>query len=226
MKRRLRALSEINKIIRKVDSSKIYIEKNIYMHIESIIERAKTKPQFHEQLSSYMFAHGTLFVNAHPLQDGILRYPENLSCPDWFILDLFKCPKFYRPEHVNEPLALFHNATESNGEILKYNDIVDMGKKNMDITVPLTFLEVHCKNIEEARKRVCTLAYITYDMRKEVFVKMFTKSMLEDPFFYSNIRKCWKHYNIRSVDIDLAKMSLTNTKSVGTVIYTPTRLEM
>ena len=49
--------------------------------------------------------------------------------------------------------------------------------------------DIKRKNIEEARKRVCTLAYITYDISKEIFVKMFTKSMLEDAFFYSNVRK-------------------------------------
>jgi hypothetical protein len=133
MKRRLRALSEINKIIRKIDSSTIYIEKNIYMHIEEIVEKIRSKPRFHEQFSSYMFANDTLFVNAHPLMDGILRYPENMSCPDWFILDLFKCPKFYKPELVNQPLALFHSSTLFKGEILKYNDIVYAKNNNGDI---------------------------------------------------------------------------------------------
>ena len=101
------------------------------MFIEKIINQIKDRPRFHEQYSSFMFAHQTLYVNAHPLYDGIIRYPENLSCPEWFILDLFKIPKFYKPELVNQPLALFHHATQTNGEILKYRDIVEgqnMGK--------------------------------------------------------------------------------------------------
>lgn len=162
LKRRLIGLSDINKIIRKVDSPKIYIELNIYMAIEKIVENIKNRPRFHEQYSSFMFAHDILYVNAHPLFDGILRYPDNFSCPEWFILDLFKLPKFYKPELVNQPLALFHNATMSYGEVVQYRDIVD--SHNMEI--PLLFLEVHCKNIEEARKRICTLAYLTYDMSK------------------------------------------------------------
>jgi len=154
MKRRLRALSEINRIIRKIDNNKIYIEKNLYMNLEKIISKIKGRPQFHEQFSTYMFAHSTLYVNANPHTDGILRYPENLSCPDWFILDLFKCPKFYRPEMINEPMALMHHGTETNGEIKKFGDIVNHNKKNMDLDMPLYFLEINCRNIEEARKRV------------------------------------------------------------------------
>ena len=196
------------------------------MNIQTIIEKTKSKCLFHEQNSSFMFAHDVLYVNAHPLFDGILRYPDNLSWPDWFILDLFKWPKFYKPELVNQPLALFHHATETYGEIKKYSDIVDMNNKNMDMEVPVYFLEIHCKNIEEARKRIWTLAYSTYDMKKSLFVKMFTRTMLEDPFFYSNIRKCWKHFGIESVDIDLATMTLTNVPKNLNMVYTPTRLEM
>jgi hypothetical protein len=127
---------------------------------------------------------------------------------------------------VNQTLALFHYATMSYGEIIKYNDIVDMNKKNIDLDVPLYFLEVHCRTVEEARKRACILAYLTYDIRKSVYVKLFTKTMLEDPFFYSNIRKCWSHFNIKSVDISLAKMSLTNSKKAPQSGYNPTKVEM
>ena len=63
-------------------------------------------------------------------------------------------------------------------------------------------------------------------MKKSLFVKMFTRTMLEDPFFYSNIRKCWKHFGIESVDVDLATMSLTNVPKNLNMVYTPTRLEM
>ena len=85
MKRRLRALSEISKIVtpshnsRPIDSSKIYIELNLYTHIEEIVEKIKGKPRFHEQFSSFMFSQDTLYVNPHPLMDGVLRYPDNLS---------------------------------------------------------------------------------------------------------------------------------------------------
>ena len=50
--------------------------------------------------------------------------------------------------------------------------------------------------------------------------------MLEDPFFYSNIRKCWKHYNVKTVDARIATMSLTNIPKSPSAMYTPTRLEM
>ena len=194
MKRRLKALSEISRIItpsaksRPIDSAKIYIEKNIYMNIERIMEKVKRRPRFHEQFSSFMFAEETLWVNPHPLMDGVIRYPDHLSCPDWFILDLFKCPKYHqKPLHINDPLSLFHYATAGFGEIKRYNDIVDYNQNAQLVdSRNLYFLEVHCRNVEEARKRVCILAYLTFD---NCFVKMFSKSMLEDPFFFANIRK-------------------------------------
>jgi hypothetical protein len=85
MKRRLKALSQISRIVtpssksRPIDSCKIYIEKNIYMHIEEIVEKLKSKPRFHEQFSQFMFAQETLYVNPHPLMDGSFRYPDNLA---------------------------------------------------------------------------------------------------------------------------------------------------
>lgn len=60
----------------------------------------------------------------------------------------------FKPEHINEILALFHFGTQSFSEIKKYSEIVDMDKKGMDVEIPLFFVEIHCKNVEEARKRV------------------------------------------------------------------------
>lgn len=66
-----------------------------------------------------------------------------------------------------------------------------MSKKVADVPVNLNFVQINCVNIEEARKRAAIIAFLTYDLKNRSFVKMFTQSMLEDPFFYSNVRKAW-----------------------------------
>lgn len=62
------------------------------------------------------------------------------------------------------------------------------------------------------------LAYMTYDISKSVYVKMFSKVMLEDPFFYSNIRKCWSHFGIVPQDSGLTTLNLTNFMKAKSLI--------
>lgn len=57
----------------------------------------------------------------------------------------------------------------------------------MDIDRSLYFLKISCSSVLEARKRALVLAYLTYDMTRQNFVKLNTGEMLESPYNHQNV---------------------------------------
>lgn len=60
----------------------------------------------------------------------------------------------------------------------------------------MQFVMVPCVSMEEARRWACVISLLTFDYCKNLYVKIFTSKMLEDPLFIMKIRKVWETYFI------------------------------
>lgn len=63
----------------------------------------------------------------------------------------------------------------------------------------MTFVSMPCYTVEEARRRACIIAFLTFDYCKHVYVKMFSSKMLEDAMF---LMKVWKVRDVFGIDIN------------------------
>jgi len=90
---------------------------------------------------------------------------------------------------VNNILALFH-LNEADCTILPASHIVDYKKKQIDIPANASFLKLSCKSVDEAKRRAAVVSLLTYDLKKELFVKLSTAEMLENPFVLRNAQDC------------------------------------
>jgi len=73
-----------------------------------------------------------------------------------------------------------------------------------DIDRDLYFIRIQCNSVEEAKKRALCMAFLTYDMTRNLFVKMATGIMLEDPFVHKSIYETHElyGYEIKQQDVD------------------------
>ena len=85
--------------------------------------------------------------------------------------------------HFNEVYGLVH-FNRTSAEAVDYNEVVDHLQKQMDVrTDALRFIRVVCASVEEARKRAAVLAVLTYNIKDDQFVRLFTRKALEAGFF-------------------------------------------
>ena len=62
----------------------------------------------------------------------------------------------------------------------------------------MQFVMIPCISKEEARRWACVISLMTFDYCKNLFVKVFTSKMLEDPLFIMKIWKIKEAYDIPS----------------------------
>ena len=79
-----------------------------------------------------------------------------------------------------------------------FNEIVDYKTKAIEISKGLRFIEIICPSINDAQKRASIFAHLTYSVKNNSFIKLFSAENLNDAFFLSNIREIWKTYCIKN----------------------------
>ena len=100
----------------------------------------------------------------------------------WFKLN-FKASDFESSPYINNLLAFFHY-NEGDCEVFPANYVLKKGHPHLDINRDLNFVQLKCSTVEEAKRRACVLAYLTYNVHSQVFVQLSTSKMLEDPFIF------------------------------------------
>ena len=99
-------------------------------------------------------------------------------------------------------LALIHH-TRIPTESIKYSEIHENNRaiQFMNLTRPdqnsvqeLKFVKITCDSIFEAQKRAYIFGCVSYSFRSKQFLKLFTKSHLEDGFFLCSIRSSLNYY--------------------------------
>ena len=88
--------------------------------------------------------------------------------PKWFDLN-FRVTDYSSTIHHNNLLAFFHY-NEGDCQVLPINYVVDYEKNQLDVDRNLYFLKMKCSSIDEARRRVLTIALLTYDIHQHLFL--------------------------------------------------------
>lgn len=78
--------------------------------------------------------------------------------------------------------------------------IVNYKNCKVDIDRNLYYLRIGCDTVCEAKRRALVLAYLTYDMTRNTFVKLLNASMLENPYDYQNIYDVSELYSLQAVE--------------------------
>lgn len=92
-------------------------------------------------------------------------------------------------------MALIH-FTDGNQEstIKDYNQIANYHNKAIDLKKGLKFIEITCSSVLEAKKRALTIALLTFLLKNQVFIKVFTQKQIEEGFFLGKLRDLWDAY--------------------------------
>ena len=55
----------------------------------------------------------------------------------------------------------------------------------------LRFVRVKVQSIEEAKRRAMVVGLVSYDPNNHTFIRLYTKSGLRDPFFFTKLKQYW-----------------------------------
>eukprot|EP00347_Sterkiella_histriomuscorum_P006457 403352701 len=186
LKKRMVALTNIKRHIDKIKSPEIYIEQSLYSNIDQIVTLIHTQMKFEEQNINFDFNYSNhqITIQQNDRERQRLRYFSQ-AVPKWFNLT-FKTTDYKQTNYSNSLLAFFH-FNEGNCQILPINYVVNYEKSQVDLDRNLYFLQMKCHSIDEAKRRALTLALLTYDIHRHVFLQIHTSDMLQDPFMIQNI---------------------------------------
>lgn len=121
------------------------------------------------------------------------RY-SNISVPKWFGLGL-RIPDFLSTQNVNNLLALFH-FNVGDCQVLPATKVINYHYQEIDVDRDCYYIQVSTSSVEEAKKRALVLAYLTYDLRNNNFVRLNTAKMMENPHTMSKMYKLLDTFNI------------------------------
>ena len=82
--------------------------------------------------------------------------------PKWFNLN-FKASDFDASPYINNLLAFFHY-NEGDCGVFPSNYVLKNGHPHLDIDRDMTFVQIKCTSIDEARRRAVVMAYLTYNI--------------------------------------------------------------
>ena len=131
---------------------------------------------------------------------SLKRYLK-LSVPEWFKVKLTPAG-FSSSPFCNNLLALFH-FNKSGCEIVPTSQVIDYKRCKMSIDHSLFWVKMKCASVEEAKKRAIVLAYLTYDLTRQQFVKFHTSSMLHNPFHFNDTYKLHELFSLEQKLADL-----------------------
>ncbi|CDW82611.1 leucine-rich repeat and iq domain-containing protein 3 [Stylonychia lemnae] len=195
LRKRMVALTNLKRHIDKIQSLEIFIEQSLYVNIEQIVSTIQQQQKFEEQNFSFDFSMLNHQISLKQAEKDKLRLRyTSQAIPKWFDLN-FRITDFSSTNHHNNLLAFFHY-NEGDCQILPINYVIDYEKNQLDIDRNLYFLKMKCSSIDEARRRVLTMALLTYDIHQHLFLQMHTADMLQDPFMVMNIYAIKKRFGI------------------------------
>lgn len=178
----MQALSNIGKHVAQINSNEIYIEQTLYNNINAVVSVAHNGFRFEEQQIMFDFNPTTFGIYMQTDEDPIkpVKRFNEIACPKWMKTRL--CPPSFDPTpYVNNLQAFFH-FNQGDCSVVPSTSVMNYDRCKMYIDRKLYFLKIVCSSVEEARKRAITMAYLTYDMTRHLFLKLSTGKMLEDPF--------------------------------------------
>ena len=146
----------------------------------------QTQMRFEEQCLEFDFSvnNSQVCISINEGHKYVTRYHFQ-AVPQWFKL-AFKAIDFPHTPYFNELQALFH-LNEKDSLVLPVNYIINYHLKELDVDRDLTFVQITCNTIDEAKRRAYILAALTYDVHQSIFVNLATDDMLIDPFQLQNI---------------------------------------
>ncbi|CAI2372624.1 unnamed protein product [Moneuplotes crassus] len=178
-KARIKANSTIRNHMKSIQSNVLYLEENIYLNITYIFQKCLEKRKFKEQFFNFYFTSDyQCKIRYHQ------KFPQHIIPTD--------------EEYWSDiPNALVH-FVEKPCTIKDFNEIVDYQTKSIEVRQGLRFVEIVCSTVEDARQRASIFANLTYNVRNNSFIKLFTDQNLSDALSsLSNIREIWLSYKIK-----------------------------
>lgn len=95
----------------------------------------------------------------------------------------------------NDIMALVHFTDGGVASVLKdYNQIATAQAKSLDLKKGLKFLEITCSCVHEAKRRALCIALLTFLLKHQTFIRLFTQKEIEQGFFLPKVRELWETY--------------------------------
>lgn len=70
--------------------------------------------------------------------------------------------------------VIHRSAFEEMPEVKDFNEIVDPSEKTMNMNLGLSFISIQCKSVSEAQKRALLVATLSYNLKSQSFIRLFT----------------------------------------------------
>lgn len=203
MKKRMHALSNIKQHIDQIQDNRIYVEQSIYQNLNEIAAQVHSQYRFMEQSIMFDFNPHTYQIYMQvqeniPMDGSVPSRYSRTSVPQWFQLPL-RTPDFIQTSNVNNLLALFH-FNVGDCRVVPATHIIDYQKQQIDVDKSCYYIEISTSSVEEAKKRALVLAYLTYDVRTHNFVRLNTRSMMENPHIMSKMYKVFEKFSVEVID--------------------------
>ncbi|CDW83920.1 leucine-rich repeat and iq domain-containing protein 3 [Stylonychia lemnae] len=110
-------------------------------------------------------------------------------------------------QFFNSYLGIIHKSTIDLMSVVKdYNEIVSHHDKQLSLNNGLSFVQINCCSVTEAKKRALVIALLSYNMKKKNFIKLFTQQGLSDGIFLKSLYQLWDQYGIEGGDARMKRL--------------------
>ena len=186
------------------------MEESLYLCADFVITKMRQSVRMHEQMFDFDFSVGGRRIQLSPsvLLFALERYKASMI-PRWFKIDFeFEQVPAGLPEKTesdgglpeypspfqNSCMALFHYKLGAEPSVLEYNKIVNVDQKRLNMPDSYRFVKLDYGDVGEARRRALVLALLTYNFKTRRFVTMYSRDMMEQGFFLSNLHHLQEFY--------------------------------
>lgn len=116
--------------------------------------------------------------------------------------------------YENDIMALVHFTDGGSPSVIKdYNQIATSTAKSIDLKKGLKFIEMSFSSVLEAKRRALCVALLTFLLKHQTFIRLFTQRDIESGFFLPRVRELWESYGFQFTAKDLL---LSNKSSDAT----------
>ena len=142
-KKRMKALANIAKHAKRINSSTLYLEQSIYNNIEEVVNQAHVNFRFKEQAILFDFNPEKFTIHMRidepKNEHGKYRF-GSLAVPEWYGVNLTP-PNFMETPYQNHLQALFH-FTHGDCQILPATSVLNYNRCRMNIDTNLYFVQI------------------------------------------------------------------------------------
>ncbi|CDW85131.1 leucine-rich repeat and iq domain-containing protein 3 [Stylonychia lemnae] len=221
--RRFKFLHNLKIYLEKIDSNVIYLEEQIYLQLPTIIQNINSRStKFTDQFIKYQFDSSTHAILINNYKNPRFEFSilprwvfdpklETISKADDSITPIGIKIKNSVELYDDDIMALIHYTDGNIDSSLKdYNQIANYVNKTIDLKKGLKFIEISCSNVLEAKRRAMTIALLTFLLKNQVFIQVFTQKQIEEGFFLNRLRDLWEAFGFSFTQHDIIQMQRTS----------------